>query len=432
MPNTSVLVVSFACSVCWLNASTHAQCDRDSLFGFPSGIGSSGGVARIAIADLDSDGDLDIAYANRDNGTISVRLNNGSGLFGQSSYYPAGEEPLGLAAGDIDGDGDADLVVTNLNDRNIIVYFNNGDGQFPKTTSYDVGFGPIDVIMEDFDNDGSLDIAVANATSESISILINNGTGEFSNTAFIVPNDARSLAAGDFNGDGNPDLACVLFSFSGDDLYLYSGDGNGGFSFTASYDAGDRPRTIACGDLNGDGHLDLTVGDGFDRNVHFFINDGTGAMSPQSLPINTSNSDTHIADVDNDGVADLIASLQGVNEKISVFFGDGDLAFAQYDYPAPAQFGLVRWLFTADMNGDGELDIIRTTDSGAGLFLNACSSSPCNSLADLTGDGRLDFFDISQLIVRYNADDLSVDFTGDGRINFFDISAFMTIFFEGC
>src|SRR5204863_5624911 len=121
---------------------------------------------------------------------------------------------------------------------------------------------PRNITAADFNRDGKFDIAVDNPASRSLSIGFGDGRGSFAVTNFLNGTQANAVApdfitSGDFNGDGNPDLAVLGGAAGG--LLVHLGNGAGGFAAPDSYAVGAYPYAIAAGELNGDGRLDLVV-----------------------------------------------------------------------------------------------------------------------------------------------------------------------------
>lgn len=411
----------------------YAQCDRADLLGFPSSISAApGSQNEVAIEDIDADGDLDVVFTNADEDRIAVRFGFGTGLWGDPVYYESGSEPHDVCAADLDSDGDLDLVVTNINGRSISVYENNGAGFFAEQVVYSVGSGPIAVSAADLDNDGRVDVVVGNSTSESLSILLNQGDMVFAD-AVTVPatNDLRALVLEDFDQDGNVDIAYLQFSSSGDDLYILGGHGDGTFSSAEQFDAGDRPRVLTCGDIDGDGYQDLLVGGGYESSLMCFVNQGNGEFIRHTVAENALSSGLDIADIDGDGFVDILGSnTSSIQGRVFVLFGNGTLSFDLVSYTAVSS-SLPRGVYAADMNNDGAVDLVRNTLSALYILNNTCPKA-CNSMADLNGDGVVNFFDAAWFINLYQSDQASADLTGDGVLNFYDVSLYLEFFTAAC
>lgn len=203
---------------------------------FDVGVRSERKGIGLAIADLDLDGDLDI-YVSNDTDPNDLYRNDGRGHFeevGLTSGVALGADgnadgSMGVAAGDLNGDGLPDLWVTNFQRESFALYRNQGDGMFRHVSRLTgisnlpgsfVGWG---TVMLDADSDGDEDLFVANghvvhfpvqSTVRQLPLLLENRPGDrFYNVAdtaglyMRTPHSGRGVAVGDFDGDGDPDLA---------------------------------------------------------------------------------------------------------------------------------------------------------------------------------------------------------------------------------
>ncbi|HBC45699.1 MAG TPA: hypothetical protein DCZ43_01495, partial [candidate division Zixibacteria bacterium] len=130
----------------------------------------------LSAADLNNDGHLDLiasAGTGYPRGGISLFFNNGDGTFSPGTTYEAGFNPNTVVAANLDNDGDNDLAVVNLDDNNISILQNNGGGVFQAIGLYGTGGYPSSAAIADFDSDGDNDIAVGNSASQTISIMTN-------------------------------------------------------------------------------------------------------------------------------------------------------------------------------------------------------------------------------------------------------------------
>jgi hypothetical protein len=220
----------------------------------------------VAVGDFNGDQHPDLAVVNETDGTVSVLLNNGDGTFANAVTYPVGQSPLGVAVGDFNGDGLPDLAVANYGDATVSVLLNSGNGAFATAVPYAAGSGPSSVAAANLfgHSKGTLDLAVADQTGNTVSVLEGNGDGTFqTNVTYSTGSNTGPVAVsiGDFNKDGFPDLATANTTSSTVSILLNSGTSNPGtFGTAVSYPTGLSPFSIATGDLNGDGSLDLAVG----------------------------------------------------------------------------------------------------------------------------------------------------------------------------
>lgn len=225
----------------------------------------------VKLADLNNDGNLDAVTANAVSNTVSILAGDGAGGFGPvgsaKTFKTGGLTPRDLVLADFNQDGNTDVVVTNLNSANVGFLSGNGDGRVNAAVKFATGSQPTSVVAVDFNADGNLDIATTNQLSKTISVMLGNGaagTPQFQEELRIsyplIALDV-SLTAGDLNGDGNVDL--VIANRVPNTLSILLGVGNGTFTNRFDNTVGSlihrQPVSIALGDLNHDGLLDIIV-----------------------------------------------------------------------------------------------------------------------------------------------------------------------------
>jgi hypothetical protein len=277
----------------------------------------------LAVGDVDGDGDPDLLAGRFSGNTISVRLNNGAGQFGgaqevsvsSSSYFPVAAVTLG----DVDADGDLDLLAAGLDASVVAVRLNDGTGQFGGAQQVGVGTRPVALVLGDWDNDGDLDLATASNDTNRISVRLNDGHGGFSGTQEVVTRtELSSLRSGDVDADGDLDLLAGNKSVSY--VSVRTNDGTGQFGgtqdvFTSTFSPGNSPsEDLAVGDVDGDGDLDLATANFNGQDVSVRYNDGAGTfggggellMGP--LPLRLT-----LADADGNGTLDLLVANYSVS-----------------------------------------------------------------------------------------------------------------------
>jgi hypothetical protein len=230
----------------------------------------------VAIGDLNRDGLPDIAVAVADGVDILFQNPNAPGTFLSPAHLALSGGTFSVAIGDLDGDGIPDIAAAGLSA--VDVFFQNPatPGAFFAPASFTAGTQPNAVAIADIDRDGLLDIVVANLgtpgtnTGSSISVLIQDPVtaGNFlAARNFATPDGAHNLAVADLNGDGFPDVAVASVVLQSPNagvisVFLQNAAAPGNFLFSATYQNGFTPLSVAIGDLNGDGKPDIAIQDG--------------------------------------------------------------------------------------------------------------------------------------------------------------------------
>jgi hypothetical protein len=343
----------------------------------------------IVIADLNGDGAPDLALSTsvvRDDGSnrtglASVFLQNASsrGTFQSAADYTAATSPAAIATGDLTGTGTTDLVVANADSASVTVLLQTapGSGKYQAATSYSVGGLPNDVQLADVNGDGKLDVIVAdNASSGRIVVLPQDpaSPGHFlAAIALATPNAASGVAVGDINGDGKADIAAGTSDTSGNNgavIVFYQDPATpGSFLAPATVAAGAQPITVKIADMNGDGLADLVAAN-FGAGTNGVGSAGVSValqnaaapgtfFAPVTYAAQGGTIHLVVTDVDGDTLPDVVTSNLGPSPSgsVSVLLQDaahpGTLKTAQ----SYAGFGQPLCVAVSDLNGDGRPDI---------------------------------------------------------------------------
>jgi hypothetical protein len=336
--------------------------------------------------------------------------------------FPVGKAPGSVEIADFNGNGKLDLVVANEESSDVSILLGDGKGKFvaAKGSPFRAGHLPNDIAIGDFNRDGKLDLAVANHEEKHLTILLGDGTGGFapapnSPLAVEVKPHVHGVAAGDLNGDGNPDL--VTDSWANDQLLVLFGNGKGNFRTPGTFlKVGKRPyQRHRVADVNGDGHADILCTNLEGNSVTILLGDGRGGFKePAGSPFACGDSPFGLAvgDVNGDGKVDLAvvdspsSTAEGHGrDGLTVMLGNGKGEFAMVT-GSPFETGKTpNHVAIGDVNGDGVNDIaVSSPDANtitlflmsrrgtvASRFTIAVDGKPKRlAIRDLNGDGKGD------------------------------------------
>jgi hypothetical protein len=347
----------------------------------------------FAVADFNLDGKLDIVANDSANNVGHVLLGNGDGTFKAAILLPYAFD--GVAAGDFNGDGIPDLAMALP--QNVDIALGKGDGTFETPVAYPVTlnqtgvFPGVDrVALADFNNDGRLDVVAIETARNEISILLGNGDGTFRSPVNYAgtPNatSMTSVAIGDLNGDGVPDI--VVGSDMGIGVFLGNGDG----TFQAIRSTTLRADTsgVAIGDFNSDGIQDVVALNYFDGSVAAVLPGlGNGTFgTPVDIAVGNSPAGVAAADLNGDLVPDIVTANLG-DGSISILINNDPGAIRVS--PSSGGGSAQTFAFTfSDRNGPSglvstQIDISATLASSGACYFYYQPASNSIYLADDQG-----------------------------------------------
>jgi len=391
----------------------------------------------VAAADVDGDGDVDLMVANYGSSNVSLVLNNGDGTWAAQVSLAVATNPQVVVPADIDGDGDTDLVIGQ--DSNVSVLRNDGHGGFSAAVSYNAN--GTSLAVGDIDGDGDLDI-LGVSSSSSISLLRNNGNGTFAASQSIsVGAQLSSVALADFDADGDLDVA-VSFNPDYSQIAILKNTGTGAFGSPTVFPTyGVHPSPIFAGDFDGDGDADLamlsyTIGSGFvtvmsnatpsaaprpqanfvldrlgtgsitgKRLVIRFSQDISGIVSPSDLTLFNQNSGqainvTGIVVVYNSASRSAVFTFPArlADGNYTAAFSSSKLKDALGRSITSINAATTFYVLTGDTNGDRKVSFIDLVV----VAQNYGAIAPIGLVqGDLNGDGVVDFDDLVTISQRY-------------------------------
>jgi VCBS repeat-containing protein len=283
---------------------------------FPTGLFSNSVAVGNFNPDQDPDQDPDLAVANAFDGTVSVLLGSAAGGFTGPTNFAAGS-PYVVAVGDFNQDGDPDLVVANHEFPGDLSVLTGGPGgSFSSPSTIASGTGTAAVAVGDFNGGGDPDLAVADYDTGRVRVLLGSSGATFTGPTTVGTGaDPISVAVGEFNQDGDPDLAVA--EESGQVRVLLGGLG-GGFTGPTPLLSGSQLlaglSSLAVGDFNRDGDPDLVVAHRSGNQVRVLLGGSGGSFgAPTNVPTGTLPASVAVADFNLDGKPDLATAHPTTN-----------------------------------------------------------------------------------------------------------------------
>ncbi len=390
-----------------------------SSFTSPVGLGPDSGGFGVALGDLDGDGKTDVAVTDYFANSIRIFRNTSTpgtidvGSFAPSISFGVGINPYKIAIADIDGDGKLDIIASNWNGSTISIFRNTSTVGSLTTSSFAArldlatGAAPFNISCQDLDGDGKTDIAVGNAGGSSISIWQNIGTpGSITAASFNprldIAGPSTGLAIADMDLDGKPDLIAGynLGSFIGvaRNISVPGTLTTGSFAAYVNFAVAAWPEHLVVGDLDGDNLPDIVTSSTPANQISILKNTSTpGTIVTSSFSaaviINAIDGITEpqgvsITDFDGDGLPDI--GLSNQTGRASIYKNantPGIITLASFlprvNY---SPTGNARDLASGDIDGDGKPDLVVAAWSSPSLVVlrNTVSSLPPPTITNIS------------------------------------------------
>jgi hypothetical protein len=357
------------------------------------------------VGDINKDGKPDIIANDNNQNTANARILLGDGLgnFNLLAKVETNGYFLGVEIVDTNNDSNPDVVGVGswggIHYADVLLgdgtgYFSNAPTKYPSLTD------PRDMVKGDFNEDGQIDIALCHSIGSTVTIYLGQGNGKFAKTAtnHATGSFPTQIITLDYNKDNHIDL--VTYNQSSSSVTVLTGAGNGSFSLFANLPVTSTiAGRMATADFNNDTNPDLVVSGYTSKVINYLSGTGSGFNTAVTIPTSADVIEIKAADFNSDGKVDIVADLSNIN-KFALFLGNGTGGFTESttQYAHQGSFFLVE-----DINNDSKPDVIAfEIGSGNDFFINDGAGNFTGSgiavslggfpwgYADMNGDGFKD------------------------------------------
>jgi hypothetical protein len=320
--------------------------------------------ASVSLGDIDGDRTIDVVLAKGRHWPLNdvILRNDGKGNFTAANLADAPDRTYSAALADLDGDADLDIVVSNDKPDRKLIYLNDGKGKFHVSGTFgEPEWNTRYVTVADLNGDKRPDLIVANRSSNPAAprpsfVCLNDGAGAFPACAPLATMSATIIVASDLDGDRKTDL--VVPHRDGGHNLIFWNDGTGKFAAppTELGPAKSQVRAAAAADINGDGAVDVVLGD--EKNGLFVLLGAGKRTFHAPSPLGSAPGAPYaigIADLNRDARPDIVVGRQEAVGTVFFNLGGGVPRFAAS--PWGDGKGSVYGLAMGDLDGDGWADI---------------------------------------------------------------------------
>jgi hypothetical protein len=384
-----------------------------------------------------------------DQSTITVLIGNGDGSFKPQVNYAGCTvgSAVQILLADFNRDGHTDIALGCSDSKNpnivgggtsggLVIILGNGDGTFKAPTFYSTG-DVAGIAMGDFNGDGLLDIALTDNAQQNVVFFTGNGDGTFTqeSTTILTNAGVHGVVVADLNGDGIDDVAYAVTDVVTyapghknhlSDLYVAIGNGDGTFNVPTTPAATQIGEFLTAGDLNADNKADIVAAsitqpgpfpdntnNSIGNSLFVLLGKGNGTFQTPVAYLSDIPSDPHLADVNSDGIPDIIA---GGSTGALVYQGIGDGTFMTYPLgslpgaePVIGGFDLTYAVNAGDFNNDGNADLIGTDAKSARAAVSLSVVVQASNASALTSVGVFPLGSgVHNVDARYSGDSVFV------------------------
>ena len=344
------------CTAGILGRATAAEITFEGAFSIPNLLRAT----TVHAGDLDNNGKLDLVVSSGTATVVTLFQDSVDRFKWTAVPVRVGSQCWFTRAGDFDNDGIDDLVIA---DTATTAYYvkSNGDMTFGQPLALTQARGSRWIAMGDWDKNGNLDLAASNLNTSTLTTFLGTGAGGFTLTQTLTSGREHTLEALDYDGDGTLDLALGV-GLPG--IRIHKGTGDGHFVYQKNVSNLGCVEYIAVGDLNNDGKGDIAPTCIDDATAYVGVSQGNGNYTRTlSAPFSTGTESSAIADIDLDGNQDLALVSNG-SGILRIYRGKGDGMFEP-----PQEFASTGaqpvFLIAEDLDRDGRNDVI-SADAGSG------------------------------------------------------------------
>lgn len=331
--------------------------------------------AGATFADLSGDGLLDLLTHRSTEDQVFLHRGDGQGSFGAGELQRTGDSPSDLHVLELDGDGLPDLAVSGGIYAGLSVHTGTGTGglRLPWVGQDHGAHAGLD--LGDLDGDGLLDAVLGAAFPSAVVVYPGTGGETFGEPVIRpLPGAPQDVAVGDVTGDDRPDVV-VPWQVPGGGVQLLANDGSGGLLAPVFHPTGDNTSDVHLADIDEDGLLDVLALNRAGGSLSLLLADGTGGLgTPASWPLPFQPSDLDSGDLDGDGVPDVVVVAEGASD-MTVLLGRGG-GSGDLDLEPPVFIGPdVDGVGLGDVDLDGDLDAVLAVNASDRVLVHANDGS---------------------------------------------------------